>query len=46
MCNGTGCDLKSTCYRYKAEPGDRQSYFREEPIDEYGHCDFYIELKD
>ena len=45
MCNGKKCDLASTCYRYKAEPGYRQSYFVESPI-ENGQCDYYWETKD
>jgi hypothetical protein len=45
MCNGQGCELKSTCYRYKAEPNMRQSYFTEAPIEDE-QCDYYIELKE
>lgn len=45
MCEGKGCDLKSTCYRYKADPGYRQSYFIDSPIED-GQCDYYEELKD
>jgi hypothetical protein len=37
-----GCDLKSTCYRYKAEPSEWQSYFNESPIDDE-QCDYYWE---
>lgn len=43
MCDGTGCDLKSSCYRYKAEPKEIQSYFVESPIEDE-QCDFYIEI--
>lgn len=33
MCEGGGCDLKSTCYRHNAEPNPyRQSYFAEPPF--------------
>jgi hypothetical protein len=46
MCNGQGCELKSTCYRYKVEPNEYiQSEFEEAPIKDE-QCDFYIELKD
>ena len=40
MCNGTNCELASTCYRYKATPGFRQSYFAKTPI-KGGECDYY-----
>ena len=44
MCNGIGCDLKSTCYRYKAEPSEyEQSYFIESPIEDE-QCDYYWEF--
>jgi hypothetical protein len=45
MCNGQGCDLASTCYRYKAEPSTRQSYFVEAPIEDE-QCDYYWEVKE
>jgi len=46
MCDGQGCELKSTCYRYKAEPSlYRQSYFTESPI-ENGQCDYYWEVQE
>lgn len=45
MCDGTGCDLKSSCLRYKAEPSEMQSYFIEAPIEDE-QCDYYIELND
>jgi hypothetical protein len=33
MCEGTGCTMKSSCYRYNAEPNPfRQSYFMEVPL--------------
>ena len=41
MCNGQGCELSSTCYRYKAEPSKYgQSYFVEAPI-KNGECEYY-----
>ena len=43
MCNGQGCELKSTCYRYRAEPIYRQSYFVEAPIEDE-QCDYYWEF--
>ena len=45
MCNGQGFELKSTCYRYKAEPSIRQSYFIEAPIED-DQCDYYWEVED
>ena len=45
MCNGQGCELKSTCYRYKATPSIRQSYFVESPV-ENDQCDYYWEVED
>ena len=44
MCNGIGCDLASTCLRYKATPSEySKSYFTEAPIED-GQCDYYIEF--
>lgn len=46
MCNGKNCDLRQTCYRYKAKPNEyRQSYFVETPI-KNGECDKYWEYCD
>ena len=45
MCDGQGCELKSTCYRYKAEPSYRQTYFTEAPIKDE-QCDYYLEIKE
>jgi len=45
MCKGQGCELASTCYRYKAEPSTRQSYFTEAPIEDE-QCDYYWEFED
>jgi hypothetical protein len=45
MCNGQGCELKSTCYRYKAEPSKYQTYFTEAPI-EGEQCEHYWEVKE
>jgi hypothetical protein len=43
MCNGNYCELAKTCYRYKAEPSERQSYFVKEPIIN-NQCDYYWEV--
>ena len=41
MCNGKGCDLALTCYRYTATPSKyMQSYFVESPI-ENNECEYY-----
>lgn len=33
MCEGTGCPMRESCYRYNAEPNPyRQSYFMEVPL--------------
>ena len=45
MCNGNNCDLASICYRYKAEPSIRQSYFVEAPVEDE-QCDYYWEVED
>ena len=52
MCQGTGCPMKETCYRYTAEPNPyRQSYFAVVPVADlatYGDvpskkvCDYYV----
>mgnify|MGYP003659851959 CR=1 len=41
MCDGKGCELKETCYRYKAKPNEyMQSFFKEPPI-ENGECKYH-----
>lgn len=41
MCNGNYCELRDTCYRYKAEPTSyRQAYFAKEP-NINNQCDYY-----
>ena len=43
MCEGQGCELRSTCYRYTSTPSKySQSYFIESPIKD-GKCDEYWE---
>lgn len=41
MCKGEGCESKYTCYRFTAEPGSRQSYFKGSPIRFKTNCDYY-----
>lgn len=46
-CNGEGCPLKQTCWRFLAVDSEfRQSYFVTQPI-KNGKCDQYwkVELK-
>jgi len=43
MCSGKDCPLKETCYRYKAEPSDYQSYWLEPPY-YAGICEHYWEI--
>ena len=46
MCNGEGCELKSTCLRYKGTPSKyMQAYFVDSPIEDE-QCDYYIEVED
>ena len=33
MCNGNGCTMKETCYRFKASKGYYQSFFADSPHD-------------
>jgi hypothetical protein len=48
MCKGDGCPLKETCYRFKAEPSDRQAWFIEVPYgkSERQPCDYYWKIKE
>jgi len=39
-CSGHGCELKETCYRYKAPDSHWQSWFNEVPFKD-GKCDYY-----
>ena len=44
MCSGDGCEIKSTCYRYRATPSEyHQSYFVTPPTADL-QCDFYWEF--
>ena len=41
MCEGEGCDVKNTCYRFTAKPSKfMQSYFTATPIKDEG-CEYY-----
>ena len=41
MCDGKGCELKETCYRYTAtQSKNMQAYFTETPI-KNGECEYY-----
>ena len=45
MCNGNNCELKSICYRYKAEPSQFwQSYFNQSP-NKGLECEYFWEIK-
>tara|TARA_R110000782_G_scaffold218544_1_gene305932 strand:+ start:366 stop:521 length:156 start_codon:yes stop_codon:yes gene_type:complete len=45
MCEGKGCDVKETCYRFKATPNKyRQSYIFPSNI-QIGGCDSYWNLQ-
>ena len=45
MCDGIGCTLKSTCYRYTATPSEHlQTYFIRPPF-KNDICDYYWEDK-
>ena len=47
MCSGGNCPMRETCYRYKAEPSEYQSYFTETPykmIEGKIECDHYWEI--
>jgi len=47
MCNGKGCTMRNTCYRFKAARGEYQAYFTESPhnnkVDEDNNtiCEYY-----
>lgn len=44
MCNNNKCPMRENCYRFKAEPSDYQSYFRQSP-DKDGECEYFWKLK-
>ena len=45
MCQGTNCNIKDNCYRFKAKASEfRQSWFCKSPnLDPY-YCDYYWEI--
>lgn len=46
-CKGNYCELRQTCYRYKAEDSKfRQSYFVKTPNNTNSDCDYYWEYCD
>jgi hypothetical protein len=44
MCSGNNCPSASICYRYKATPSQRQSYFAKPPNDGV-ICDYFWEIE-
>jgi hypothetical protein len=46
-CKGEGCELRETCYRYKAKPSRWQSYGAFEAVrDKDGKCGYYWRYDD
>jgi len=44
-CKGKGCELKETCYRFKANTNEfRQSYFSKEPNTKIDKCVYFWEV--
>lgn len=43
LCTGEGCPLKDECYRYKAKPSERQSYF-DRPPNKGDKCEYFSKL--
>jgi hypothetical protein len=44
MCEGNGCEVKHTCYRFTAKPSNYQSYLAPTNIEDKG-CEYYINNK-
>jgi len=45
MCSGKGCELKETCYRFKATPNkNRQSFFGASPNSTPTECEYYWKI--
>ena len=42
MCSGDGCPQKEQCYRFTAQPCERQSYFAKPPINDKGECKYFL----
>jgi hypothetical protein len=45
MCRGDGCPRKRECYRCRAVPSQRQSYFVTPPVRADGSCGSFLELR-
>ena len=44
-CTGEGCELKETCYRFKANTNEfRQAYFTNPPNTEVDKCVYFWEI--
>lgn len=43
MCMGEACELKQSCYRYKAKPSFRQSYI--DPEKKGKQCKYYWKIE-
>lgn len=41
MCEGTGCPLKETCYRFIAEPSEYRQSYMTTPLKKDNTCDYY-----
>lgn len=47
MCKGKDCPLKKDCWRYRAVPGEMQSYFTEPPYNKQDkNCKFFWSVED
>jgi len=45
MCAGNNCELKDNCWRYKATPSYRQSWFATPPFESIFECDYFWEME-
>lgn len=45
MCSGDGCEIKSTCYRYRATPSELMQYYFVTPPNKNLECDYHIKFK-
>jgi hypothetical protein len=45
MCRGGECLRQRECYRCRAVPSQRQSYFVTPPVRADGSCDSFLELQ-
>lgn len=44
-CTGGKCPKKEECYRFRAVPSERQSYFVEPPWERWHRCDFFWKVE-